>query len=68
MNAQTFIARKLRFSGRLAIVAIAISFFVIVLSLAISAGFRYEIRKGLSEVSGDIRLVGSSEPVDIQPS
>ena len=48
--------------------AIAISFFVIVLSLAISAGFRYEIRKGISEVSGDVRLVGSSEPIDIQPS
>lgn len=68
MKAQAFIARKIRFSGKLAIVAIAISFFVIVLSMAISSGFRYEIRRGISDISGDIRLCGSSEPVDLHPS
>ena len=68
MRAAAFIARKLRFSGRLAMVATALSFFVIVLSLAVSAGFRHEIRKGISDISGDISLTGSSEPIEIRPS
>ena len=68
MKAASFIARKLRFSGRLAMVATALSFFVIVLSISVSSGFRYEIRKGLSDISGDIMLKGSSEPVDTRPS
>ena len=49
-------------------VAIAVSFFVIVLSLAISSGFRNEIRRGVSDISGDIKLSGSEEPVPIRPS
>ncbi|MBO4566320.1 MAG: ABC transporter permease [Bacteroidales bacterium] len=68
MKAQAFIASRLRFKGRLAVVAIAVSFFVMIISLAISAGFRSEIRRGISEMSGDIRLSGSEEPIDARPS
>ena len=50
MRAERFIADKLRFKGRLAVVAISVSFFVMILSLAISAGFRTEIRKGISDI------------------
>ena len=39
------------------------SFFVMIISLAISGGFRKEIRRGLSSLSGDLQLVGSEEPV-----
>ena len=68
MKAVPFIAGKLRFKGRLATVAIAVSFFVMILSLAISGGFRTEIRNGISDIAGDIRVGGSSEPVNISPS
>ena len=63
MKAEGFIASRFRFKGRLAVVAIAVSFFVMIISLAISGGFRKEIRRGLSSLSGDIQLVGSEEPV-----
>jgi len=68
MRAERFIADKLRFKGRLAVVAISVSFFVMILSLAISAGFRTEIRKGISDISGDVLLSSNSEPIDIHPS
>lgn len=68
MKAVRFVADKLRFKGRLATVAIAVSFFVMILSLAIASGFRTEIRKGISSISGDIQLTGSSEPMDACPS
>ena len=68
MRAERFIAAKLRFKGRLAVVAITVSFFVMILSLAIASGFRSEIRKGISSISGDIQLSGSEEPVCARPS
>ena len=41
-------------------ISIAVSFFVIVLSLAISSGFRKEIRGGVSKLTGDIQLTSPS--------
>lgn len=67
VKAVRFIADKLRFKGMLAAVAISVSFFVMILSLAISSGFRYEIRSGISAVSGDIQLGGRQEPVNVRP-
>lgn len=56
----------------MAIVAIALSFFVIILATSISAGFRKEIRDGLSKMAGDIQVFPSysdrfalSFPVDL---
>ncbi len=57
MKASLFIARRLRFKGRIAMVSIAISFFVMILAVSVSSGFRHEIRSGLSMISGDVRLV-----------
>ena len=68
MRAERFIARRLRFKGRLAEVAISVSFFVMILSLAISGGFRAEIHQGISDIAGDVRLSGSEEPLEIRPS
>ena len=68
MRAEGFIARKLRFKGRLAMAAISVSFFVMILSLAISGGFRAEIHQGISDISGDVQLRGSEEPIEITPS
>ena len=68
MRAEGFIARRLRFKGRLAVAAISVSFFVMILSLAISGGFRAEIHQGISDISGDVQLSGSEEPIEIAPS
>ncbi len=57
MNASLFIARRLRFKGSIAMISIAISFFVMILAVSVSSGFRHEIRSGLSVISGDVRLV-----------
>ena len=60
MQAGGFIARRLRVKEKMAVVAIAISFFVIIVAVAISAGFRREIRGGVSAITGDILLTGPS--------
>ena len=60
MQAGGFIARRLRVKEKMAVLAIAISFFVIILAVAISAGFRREIRGGVSAVTGDVLLTGPS--------
>jgi len=75
MQAGGFIARRLRVKEKMAVVAIAISFFVIILAVAISSGFRTEIRGGVSAVTGDVLLTnyaadfsGSAHPVRTQPA
>ncbi len=60
MDASFFIARRLRFKGKIAITSIAISFLVMILAVSVSAGFRQEIRNGLSVLAGDICLVPPS--------
>ncbi len=57
MDASFFIARRLRFKGKIVMVSIAVSFLVMILAVSVSSGFRSEIRSGLSVVSGDIQLM-----------
>ncbi len=59
MDASRFIARRLRFGGKIAAVSIAVSFFVMILSVSVSSGFREEIRDGVSSLTGDIRITSS---------
>ncbi len=56
MKVEGFIAGRLRFEGRMAVVAIAISFFIIIISVAVSSGFSREIRSYLSSMTGDILI------------
>ena len=56
MNTSLFISRRLRFKGGLAMTCIAISFLVMIIAVAVSSGFRAEIRKGLSCLSGDVQI------------
>lgn len=56
MTAGKFISSGLRFRGRLAVIATAVSFFVIIVALAVSAGYRESIRDGVSRLTGDIQL------------
>ena len=61
MSAPSFIASRLRFKGKIAMVSIAISYLVMILAVSISSGFRREIRNGLASIGGDIQLT----PVDM---
>ena len=54
MDASLIISRKMRFKGKLAMFSIALSFLVMILSVAVSSGFRTEIRRVLADTSGDI--------------
>ena len=56
-------------------VSIAVSFLVMIIAVAVSSGFRHEIRDGVSSVSGDVQLVsaetgwgGEAVPVPMHPS
>lgn len=57
MDASRFIARRLRFGGKIAMASIAISFFIIIIAVSISSGFRTDIRDGISRLAGDIQLM-----------
>lgn len=56
MDASYFIARRVRFKRKIVSVSIAVSFLIMIMAVAISSGFRHEIRGGLSSVMGDIQL------------
>ncbi len=70
-----FISRRIQFKGRLASVSVAVSFLVMIVAVAVSSGFREEIRSGLSELCGDVALtplnrnyMGESEPLPVSPA
>lgn len=56
MKVERFIAGRLRFEGKIATIAIAISFLVMIIAVSVSSGFRREIRRGVAEVAGDVRI------------
>ena len=75
MDASFFIAGRLRFKGKIAVTSIAVSFLVMIIAVAVSSGFRHEVRNGLSELSGDIRLMpptmnilDENEPIESDPA
>ena len=75
MDASLFIARKLRFKRRIVMVSIAVSYLVMIVAVAVSSGFRNEIRAGLSAVTGDVRLtppdlnvLDESRPIEKNPA
>lgn len=63
MRVEGFIAKRLKFDGKLAMWASAISFFVIIIAVSVAAGFRHEIRSALMTISSDI--VVSNTPGDL---
>ena len=60
MVAERFISRKLTFQGNVAAIAIAVSFFVIIVAVAVSSGFRSAIREGVAQLTGEIRIAPRS--------
>ncbi len=67
MVVDSFISRKIKFKGNIAAVATAVSFFVIIVAVAVSSGFRHSIRDGVAAMTGDIRITpyvsGGQDPV-----
>lgn len=63
MDASIFISRRLRFRGNIAVISIAISFLVMIIAVAVSSGFRHQLRSGIARISGDIQIV----PPDMNP-
>ena len=63
MSPDRFIARKLKFQGKLAAVSIAVSFLVIIIAVAVSSGFRQSVRDGIAALTGDIRIAPSTSIV-----
>ncbi len=75
MDVSLFISRRLRFKGNIAMISIAVSFLVMIIAVAVSSGFRHEIRAGIASVSGDIQLMplnmnlmNEAEPVESDAS
>ena len=75
MDVSLFIASRLRFKGKIAMMCIAVSFLVMIVAVAVSSGFRHEIRDGLASLSGDVQLtpvdmnyIGGTSPVGRYPS
>lgn len=56
MNLSFFIARRLRYKGKVVTAAVAVSFLVVIIAVAVSSGFRHEIREGISHLAGDVIL------------
>ncbi|MGN1210422.1 MAG: ABC transporter permease [Candidatus Cryptobacteroides sp.] len=57
MKLSFFIAGRIRYKGVLSVTTIAVSYLVMIVAVAISSGFRHEIRKGVSEISGDVQIM-----------
>ena len=56
MDLNLYIARRLRHKGRVVTAAVAVSFLVVIIAVAVSSGFRREIRNGISNLTGDVQL------------
>ena len=75
MKAEGFISGRIRFKGNIAVAATAVSFFIMIIAVAISGGFRNEIHRGVTDITGDVMLTGASfnyysedNPVSATPS
>lgn len=75
MDVSLFIAHRIKFRNRIASLAVAVSFLVMIIAVAISSGFRHEIRDSISDLSGDIQLTsadvnwtGDTSPIEKTPS
>lgn len=75
MKHTLFIASRLRFRRRIVTVSVAVSYVVMIIAMAVSSGFRNEVRNALSHTGGDIQLCPSNlnflddaRPIEAAPS
>ena len=62
----------MKFQGKAAMVTIAVASFVIIIAVAVSGGFRHELRQGVASLAGDIQItspymnfIGEDHPVTL---
>ena len=60
MKHTLFIASRLRFRRRIVTVSVAVRYVVMIIAMAVSSGFRNEVRNALSHTGGDIQLSPSN--------
>lgn len=70
-----FIASRLRYKKTIITISIAISYIVMIVAIAVSSGFRTEVRDALSQMGGDIQLapvelnlLDDVKPMEANPS
>ena len=70
-----FIASRLKFRRRIVTISVAVSYFVMIIAMAVSSGFRTEVRDALSQMGGDIQLapvelnlLDDVKPMEANPS
>lgn len=75
MDASIFIAGRLRFKGKIAMMCIAVSFLVMIIAVSVSSGYRHEIRSALSSLSGDVMIARPDQnifneeaPIEVSPA
>lgn len=75
MDVSLFIASRLRFKEKVVLSCITVSFIIVIIAVAVSSGFRTEIRNGVSRVTGDVQLalprlnyLEESSPVNASPT
>ena len=75
MREHWFISKRLRFRNRVVMASVAVSYLVMIVAVAVSSGFRQEIRGGLSAMFGDIQItppnqsvLDASRPIEKSPS
>ena len=56
MNNTLFISSRLKTRRTVVAISIAVSYVVMIVAMAVSAGFRQEIRNGVAEIGGDVQL------------
>lgn len=68
MRAAKFISGRLNAKAGAAVVSIAVSFVVMIVAGAVSAGFRAEIHSALSDMGGDLRVLPVDFNIGLQES
>ena len=60
MRADSFIASKIRFKGKVSVWATAISAFIMIVSVSVASGYRLALRDAISEIVSDVVLTDTT--------
>lgn len=69
MKNTLFIASRLRYKRRIVTISIAISYIIMIVAVAVSSGFRSQVRDALSQMGGDVQLCPANQNFldEVQP-
>ena len=67
MRADSFIASKIRFKGKVSVWATAISAFIMIVSVSVASGYRKALRDAISEIVSDVVLTDTAS-IHLTPS